>query len=543
MAGSAALERGRAAVADRHWREALERLTEARAERADGLAAPDLELLANAAFLRGQTAVAIEAMTSAHDMFLAQDDTVGAARTAGWLALELLELGDLPLSGTWISRGVRLVGRLDDADSVGGRVALVPAALTGLFVGNFEEAMRKFDEIAAVADRTGDRELAAHAVFGRSKCLTTLGRTAEGLPGLDRAMSAVAEGYVSPNWTCVFFRVVLDVAHEVFDLDRAHRWTAAFDRWCREQPDLIAYSGQSHAYVGQLLLIHGEWAEASAAAHRAEERLRAGDFTAAYVANHLLAELHRLRGEFRAAELHYRRAAETGWDPQPGLALLRIAQGENSEAQSMIRHAVSGADEGTRRRLLPALVEVELAAGDVDAARRAADDLGALSRSSPTPMLVALAGAATARVLMAAGEADRGLEAVDAALSAWSALGAPYEVARCRVVRGRIQRELDRADAALADVEAARKVFTELGAGPALAEANGILGIRTNSALTEREVEVLRLVSTGLTNRGIANRLSLSEKTVARHLSNIFGKLGLSSRAAATAYAYETGLL
>ena len=543
MAAAGALELGRAAVADRRWREAFERLAEARASRADGLAGTDLELLATAAFLRGRTETAIEAMTSAHDFFLARGDTVGAARTAGWLALELLELGDLPLSGTWISRGMRLVARLEDSDSVGGRVALVPAALTGLFVGNFEEAVRNFDEIAAVAERTGDRELAVQAAFGRGKCLTTLGRTAQGLPSLDRAVSAVAQGYVSPNWTCVFFRVVLDVAHETFDLDRATRWTSAFAEWCRAQPDLIAYSGQSQAYLGQLLLLHGEWAEASAAAHRSEELLRAGDFTSVYVANHLLAELHRLRGEFRAAELHYRRAGESGWVPQPGLALLRIAQGEIADGQSMIRHAVAGADEGTRRRLLPALVEVELAAGDVVAARRAADELIALSRSAPTPMLVAVAGSSDARVLLAEGDAAAAVTAAEAARSAWSALAAPYEAARCRVVRARASRELDRADPSVADLEAARTVFVELGAGPALAEVNELLGIRPTGALTEREVEVLRLVSTGLTNRGVATRLSLSEKTVARHLSNIFGKLGLSSRSAATAYAYENGLI
>lgn len=543
MAAEGALELGRAAVADRRWREALELLVEARETHADGLDGPDLELLATAAFLRGRAPLAIEVMTSAHDLHLARGDTVGAARTAGWLALELLELGDLPLSGTWISRGMQLVARLGQSDSVGARVALVPAALTGLFVGDFEEAVRKFDEIGAVADRTGDRELAAHAAFGRGKCLTTLGRTAEGLRSLDQAMSEAAEGHVSANWTCVFFRVVLDVAHEAFDLERAERWTSEFDAWCRAQPELIAYSGQSHAYVGQLQLMRGQWADASASANRSEERLRAGDFTAGYVANHLRAELHRLRGELRAAELHYGRAGESGWAPQPGLALLRIAQGEISQGHSMIRHAVAGADEGTRRRLLPALVEIELSAGDVDAARRAADDLVALSRSSPRPMLVAVAAAADARVLLAAGDADGALRMAEAARSAWAALAAPYETARCRVLKGWILRTMDRSDAAAAEFDAARATFVELGAGPALAEVNEILGLRAAGALTQREVEVLRLVSTGLTNRGIASRLSLSEKTVARHLSNIFGKLGLSSRAAATAYAYENGLI
>jgi DNA-binding NarL/FixJ family response regulator len=542
MDASAALESARAAVAEHRWREARERFDEAVAS-GGGLSGPDLELFATASLLRGQGAPAVEAMTHAHDLYLAQDDSVGAARTAGWLALELLEMGDLPLSGVWIARGLRLVAGLKDSDAVGGRVALVPAALTGLFVGNFDEAIRKFDEIAAIARRTADRELAAHAAFGRGKCLTTVGRTAEGLASLDRAIAAVSAGDVSPLWTCVFFRVLLDVAHESFDLERAERWTAAFAQWCDAQPELIAYSGQSHAYRGRLLLFHGRWPDAAQAAGRAEERLHAGDFTASYVANYLPAELHRLRGEYRAAEVHYRRAADTGWDPQPGFALLRVAQGEIADGRTMIRHAAAAADEGTRRRLLPAVVEVELAAGDVGAARRAADDLKALRAELPTPLLAAVAADADARVQRAEERPAGALDAADDAEAAWKQLGAPYELARCRVLRARILTALGRADEAAAACAAAQAVFAELGAGPALAEVNELLGVRTTGALTDREVEVLRLVSTGLTNRGIAERLSLSEKTVARHLSNIFGKLGLSSRAAATAYAYENSLM
>jgi DNA-binding NarL/FixJ family response regulator len=158
-------------------------------------------------------------------------------------------------------------------------------------------------------------------------------------------------------------------------------------------------------------------------------------------------------------------------------------------------------------------------------------------------MLQAEARLAEVRVLMAEGDSAGALPAVEAAAVSWSALGAPLEMARCRVLKARILRELDQTDAASADLDAARAVFVELGAGPALAEVNELSGVRPTGALTERELEVLRLVSTGLTNRGVATRLSLSEKTVARHLSNIFGKLGLSTRSAATAYAYENGLL
>ena len=477
MTASEALALARSAVAAHRWREACELFAQARSTHPEGLSGPDLELLATASLLRGQRAAAVEAMTGAHDLYLAHDDTIGAARTAGWLALELLELGDLPLSGTWTARGMRLVERLEDSDAVGARVSLVPAALTGLFVGNFEEAIAKFAQIAAIADRIGDRELAAHAAFGRGKCLTTIGRTSEGLACLDQAMAAVFAGDVTPLLTCVFYRVVLDVAYEAFDLERAQLWTSTFDRWCREQPELVAYSGQSHAYRAQLLLLHGEWAQASAAAVLAEERLRAGDFTAQFVANYQLAELHRLRGEHRVADDRYQRAAESGWDPQPGLALLRNSEGESGVAQTMIRRAVAGADEGTRRRLLPALVEIEVSSGDIGAARRALDEVNALRRARPTPMLDAMAGFCEARVLLAEGDTAGAREAVDAAQAAWSALAAPYEVARCRVVRGRILRELGD-PAASAELDAAHTAFLELGARSALAELSLLTGER-----------------------------------------------------------------
>jgi DNA-binding CsgD family transcriptional regulator len=542
MDAAAALESGREAAAHQRWRAACELLEAARAAAPAGLAPEDLELLATAALLRGRTTEAVAAMTTAHDLHLARPDLVGAARTAGWLALELLEIGDLSLSGQWMARGLRLVARLDGEEGVGGRVALVPAALTGLFVGDFDEAMRKFDEISAIAARTGDRELAAHANFGRGKCLTTTGRTSEGLASLDLALAAVEARDVSPLWICVFFRVMLDVAHESFDLERARRWTSAFEQWCATQPDLIAYSGQCAAYEALRSLLEGDWADASASATMAEERLRAGDFTAGYVANYQLAELHRLRGEYRPADERYRRAAATGWEPQPGWALLRLAQGDPHGAQTMLRHSLAGADAGTAHRLLPALVEIELAAGDSEAARRAAQELRSLSEGRPAPMLAACAMTAAARVGLA-DDTAAALADAEAARAAWAGLGVPYEAARCRVLKARLLRAAGDDGAAAVELDAARRVFAELGARPAAAEIDQLRGLRETGTLTEREVEVLRLVSTGLTNRGIADRLTLSEKTVARHLSNIFAKLGLSSRSAATAYAYENGLL
>ncbi|HYI50038.1 MAG TPA: LuxR C-terminal-related transcriptional regulator [Microbacterium sp.] len=545
MAASDALALARSAVAAQRWREACDRFAEAGSTLFGGLTGPDLELFATSLFLRGRCEPSFDALTAAHEYWIARDDALGAARTAGRLALELLEAGEVARTASWAAQGTRLIDRLAEPDSLGGFVALVPAALTAMFVGDIDDAVRRFDEIAVIAERTGDRELAAHAAFGRGKSLTTIGRTAEGFASLDRMMAILAEGEVSPTTTCVFYRATLDIALEGFDLDRAEAWTDSFARWCLPQPELIAYSGQCHAYRAQLLLLHGEWAEAAGAAALAEERLRAGDFTAGFVADYQLAELHRLRGEFRRSEDHYRRAAQSGWDPQPGLALLLAAAGDPGAAQKMIRRSSAGAGEATRRRLLPAVVDIEIVTGDVAAARRAADDLNELRRSTPTPtpLLVATAIAADAHVLLAEGDAPKALEAAERARSAWSALNFPFEEARCRELLGRVHAARTDSDAASTEFEAARAVFLALGARPALTALAELTGDRTAGVLTPREVEVLRLVSTGLTNRAVGARLSLSEKTVARHLSNIFGKLGLSSRSAATAYAYQHGLL
>ncbi len=209
------------------------------------------------------------------------------------------------------------------------------------------------------------------------------------------------------------------------------------DRWCREQPELITFSGQCRALEAMLLMIHGAWAEASTAVELALSRFRAGDYRAVWGAPYQLAELGRLRGAFHSAEESYRRAGESGWEPQPGLALLHLAVGRTQRAQDEIRRSVAGADPFTRRYLLPAVVEIEVAAGDLDAARRAVDELREAGRSTPTPMLAATVAAAEARVLLAEGDARAALEPRAPPWSRGGGLGASYEAARSRVLAGR----------------------------------------------------------------------------------------------------------
>ena len=539
MTASGALDLGRSAAAELRWADAYEQL--ARADSTGGLAAPDLELLAMVAFLRGEAAAAVAALTRAHEASLAKGDTEGGARTAAWLALYQIELGDMSHNFEWVPKGLRLAIGIAEPSAVGGFVQ-VPPAVAQLASGDPLGARRRFVEIGVIADRFHDADLAGLAWFGQGKCLIEVGEEVAGFACFDEAVAAV-EGGMSPISSGIILCTVVGDTHLGFDLAHAIAWTRVLDNWCGRQPELVAFSGQRHALRAALLLLRGAWAEASADAELALAGLRAGDYRAAFGAHYQFGELQRLRGAFHSAAEAYRRAGETAWEPQPGLALLHLAEGKAARAQEEIRRSAAAADPFTRRHLLRAVVDIEVAAGDPGAARRALTEFQALGASFPTPMFAALAAFAEGQVLLAEGDATNALVPARAAVDAWRALGIPYEAARSRVLVGRALEATGEAAAARAEYDGARGVFLELGAAPALAELAGFVGEHRAGPLTDRELEVLRLVSTGMTNRAIGAKLSLSEKTVARHLSNIFGKLGLSTRAAATAYAYENRLV
>jgi DNA-binding NarL/FixJ family response regulator len=252
------------------------------------------------------------------------------------------------------------------------------------------------------------------------------------------------------------------------------------------------------------------------------------------------AELHRLRGEFADADTEYATAARFGHDPQPGLSQLRLAQGRLDLSEPAIRRVFEeGQPHLSRPNVLAAYVDVMLAAGDLTAARAAADELAGLSVALPAPYLRALSEESSGAVLLAEGDPRASLDAVRRALAGWQELEAPYETARARLLAGRACRALGDQETATMEILAARRVFEELGALPDVARAEHFLMTKTGNGLTPRELELLKLVAAGKTNKAIAKDLVISEKTVERHLSNIFLKLGVSSRAGATAYAYE----
>lgn len=538
------LERGREPFRRQAWADAYTTLTHV--DQSGSLGAEDVERLAIASYLLGKDADSEDLWARAHKQCLETDDPAGAARCAFWLALGLVLRGQMARGGGWFARAQQV---LDDCqlDCVEFGYLRIPAALQSMAGGDYGVALASFGEATQAARRFGDPDLQAMARLGEGQTRIRLGQTAEGVALLDEAMVAVEARQVSPIPAGIIYCAVIGECHAIFDLRRAREWTSALDRWCASQPDLVPYRGQCLVHRSQIMQLRGAWSDALEEARRARVQLANPPGQPAMgMAMYQLAELHRLRGEFTEAEAAYREAVQWGCNPQPGLALLRLAQGQADVAQAAIRRALDEArDPSARAKLLPAHTEIMLANRAVETARAAADELLEVARHFDAPFLRAVAAHSNGAVLLAEGQVSAALEALRDAWRAWEQIDAPYEAARTRVLVGVACAQLDDKDSGSMEWDAARVVFQAVGAVPDLAalDAAAGRGPPATHGLTPREVEVLRLVASGGTNRAIAETLFLSERTVDRHMSNLFNKLGVSSRAAATAFAYEHDLV
>ena len=369
----------------------------------------------------------------------------------------------------------------------------------------------------------------------------------KGLALLDEAMVAVTAGELSPIMTGLIYCSVIDACQQMYALDRAREWTFALAQWCDEQPEMLAFSGVCRVHRAEIMQLHGAWRDALEEARRAGARSQGTHQPAAAAAFYQQAEVHRLRGEFADAEKAYRSASQLGMEPQPGLALLRLAQGRTEAAVAAIRRVVGATQSRLlRAKLLPAYVEIVLAINEIQEARDVSRELVEIAESFGADVLGAMAAHAQGAIELAEGDAQGALVSLRRAGQVWHQIEAPYLAARVRVLVALACGALGDTEGAALEMESARRVFQELGAAPDVTRIKSLTReAKTDhlTSLTPREVQVLRLVSAGKTNKAIAAELSLSEKTVDRHLSNIFTKLDVPSRAAATAYAYQHKLV
>ncbi len=536
-----AVERARDAFVRRVWGEAYAELV---AVDVSSLEPDDLERLAVAAYLVGEEEASEQAWERTHAAHDAAGRAEDAARCALWLGTVLFLRGEVTRAGGWFARADHLAARAP-AEGRGRCFGLIAGNLQALLRGDLDAALSLGVEMVEVGRRTSDRELLAWGLMCMGETEIALGDGRRGLQRLDEALLAVASADFSPLPAGVVYCAAISACMAASDLRRASEWTDALNTWCTAQPDLVPFRGQCLVHRAQLLQAKGAWADAAAEAARASERLSVPLSPAFGMARYQQGELHRLRGEDAPAHAAYRDAAAHGHDPGPGLALLRLAEGDLAAATALVRRMLAEPRDAEREvMVLGAAIEVLVAAGDLDAAQATCTTLQVHAEGAGTPFLRALADHARGTVVLAEGDAGEALSHLRRACRAFHEIDLPYEAARSEVCIAKACLILGDPESARLALDAARATFARLGAAPDL-QAVASVGTEPGGRagpLTAREEEVLRLVAAGKRNREIAEALTISPHTVGRHLQNIFMKLDLSSRSAATAYAYEHGL-
>ena len=511
----------------------------------DALGVEDLRSAALSAYLLGRVEDAVGYHQRAFRLCEDAGDRAGAVRCAFHIAMMLATSGEGALAGGWTTRAERL---LDEADGD----ALERGYVTYLHMfrhigaGDWPAAAECAEQTVAAGRRYADADLLALGLCASGRITIYSGHVPEGLALLDEAMAGATAGEVSPEVFGNVYCTAIEGCQEIADFARVAEWTSALHRWCASLPGLVTFTGQCSVHRGQVMRVQGAWTEALEEFERAVDRYQqAHALDAAGLAESERGDVLRLRGEYDAADAAYQRAGEHGYDPQPGLALLWLARGAPDAAAGAVRRLLAEPSDPVHRcRLLPGAVDVLLGVGALDEARAAAGELDGVAAQVGCSAVQATAAYAAAAVEVAAGDAAGALPYLRKARQLWARVGSPYDGARVRLLTGRALAVLGDAGSARAEAEAALASFRTLGAMPAAREAEALLSPAALPAgLTAREVEVLRLVAAGRSNAAIAAELVLSEKTVARHLSNIFTKLGVGSRTAAAAYAFEHDLV
>ena len=542
---SSALTRARRLYGEKRWVEAFEAFREAGA--ASPLEPEDLDRLVWAAALVGNDDAFLSALEQLHNCCAGAHADLLAARAAFWLGFHLLSLNETGRAMGWLARARRLVHTAEDTKCVERGYLLLPSVYERLGCGELCDAARVASEAAAIGESCGDPDLIVLARNLEGRALLRQNQIAGGLSLLDEVMVEVTRGACNPLVMGIVYCNVIATCQQMGLLTRAREWTEKLTEWCGDQPQLVTFTGYCRVHRAEVMEASGAWQEADREVQQVCERICTGDPEVLGEAWYRRAEILRLRGRFDDAEKAYRTASGNGRDPQPGLALLRVAQGRLVDGVGAIERVLTGAIQAWQRaRVLPAYTEIMLAAGELEKAAEAARDLGAIAEMLPTEVLAASAAHARGAIALARGDAETAAPLLRQAFVAWNRMGAPYIAARIRILLGRAYHQLGDVDGATLEREAARRIFEQLGAVVDLRSLGG--DVREpdqpdTRGLSPRELEVLVLVASGETNKEIAQHLGISERTVDRHVSNILCKIDAPTRAAATAFAYKSRLI
>jgi DNA-binding CsgD family transcriptional regulator len=536
------LERGRECHRRGEWEKAYGALSSA--DHQGALEADDLELLATSAYMLGRDAEYLGALERAHLAHLESGDLPRAVRAIFWLGFRLFMKGDAGQATGWLGRAQRLVEQ-HAVPCVETGYLLAPVVERHLAANEADEAYATATRAVEIGEHFGDVELAVMAMHQQGRARIRQGRVHEGLALLDEVMVAVVAGRLSPIPTGLMYCSVIDSCQQVYALERATEWTSALTRFCEEQPDMVAFAGACSVHRMELLEISGDW----------EDAIRRAGVTCSLPCPHQpsvaaawcrLGDLHRLKGDLANAEQAYLEASRLGCQPHAGLALLRLTQNRPGAALSAMRRALHACSSRVARaRLLAAYVEVLLANDLAEEAKAVCAELDELAAELNSASLDGIAAQVHGALELRLGNPEAALSWLHRAMQAWTGLDAPYWFARVRLLMGMAYRDIGDDEGSRLELDAARVAFERLGAVPDLQRVRNLArcGVRGGSQLTARELQVLRLVASGESNKAIAARLCLSERTVERHVSNIFSKLDVRTRAAATARAYEHALL
>ncbi len=529
-----------------NWTEVYNQLL--KADKEHSLGPNDLEKLGLAAYLTGRDNESFLILERAHMGYADWGETGYAIRCAFWLGLMFRNAGEMARSSGWFARGERLLMDISNQDCPEKKLLLIPQALGELSAGHGAKAQQIFELVVSTGEQFRNTDLITLGRLGLGQAMIQQGEITKGIKLLDETMITIETEEVFPLLNGIVYCAVIETCRKVWDVERAQEWTAALSRWCDAQPDLVPFRGECLVRRAEIFQFHGEW-------HKALEEIidacdlltQHHDEPAAGEAYYRQAELYRISGNFRKAEDSYHQAAKRGKNPQPGLALLRLVQGQNDAAKKSIVNTLQETkDQKRRAELLPALVNIMIAEKEIDEAIEAEKELCVIARKFNVPYLLALCSYCMGLVSHAKGDTRLALEQLQRALKFWNSLNLPYEAALTRELKGLVYLEMNDRDNSEAELMAANWVYEQLGANSDLERVNRLMNRKRHlepSGLSLRELQVLQLVASGMTNKLVADKLFISERTVDRHVSNIFNKLGVSSRVEATAYAIKNQML